>query len=161
VARIADQVSGELGLDAAVRRWLRRGALLHDIGKLGVPNTLLDKPGPLTAVEWSQLQRHAQYTEEILGRVGAFGVLARVAGAHHERLDGSGYPRGLDARHIRLETRIIAVADIFDALTADRPWRAAMTTAQALATMREGVGVSVDGDCLAALQRVLGATAAG
>jgi putative nucleotidyltransferase with HDIG domain len=160
VALVADQVAGELGLDAALRRWLRRGALLHDIGKLGVPNTLLDKPGPLTAAERSLMQRHAHHTEDILGRISAFGVLARVAGAHHERLDGSGYPRGLDARHIRLETRILAAADRFVTLTTDRPGRPALPTARALAAMREGVGLRVDADCLGALERVLAATGA-
>src|SRR6202012_3811887 len=131
------------------------GALLHDLGKLGVSNQLLDKPGKLDPSEWAAVQRHAPHTEQILGRISAFGALARVAGAHHEKLDGTGYPRGLDARHIRLETRIITAADIFDALTADRPYRAAMPTAQALQVMRDGVGSSIDADCLAALERPL------
>ena len=155
VALITDQLSEQLGLGAAERRWLRRGALLHDLGKLGVSNQILDKPGKLDLSEWAAVQRHALHTEQILGRISAFGVLARVAGAHHEKLDGTGYPRGLDARHIRLETRIITAADIFDALTADRPYRAAMPTAQALQVMRDGVGSSIDADCLAALERSL------
>jgi len=95
------------------------------------------------------------HTEQILGRISAFGVLARVAGAHHEKLDGTGYPRGLDARHIRLETRIITAADIFDALTADRPYRPAMPIAQALQIMRDSVGSAIDGDCFTALERSL------
>jgi HD-GYP domain-containing protein (c-di-GMP phosphodiesterase class II) len=155
VARIADQVSGHLGLGTPERRWLRRAALLHDIGKLGVSNRILDKPARLDPSEWAEMQRHALHTEQILGRVGGFGVLARVAGAHHEKLDGSGYPRGIDARHIRLETRIITVADIFDALTADRPWRAAMATDKALELMRKNVGSAIDADCLAALVQSL------
>jgi HD-GYP domain-containing protein (c-di-GMP phosphodiesterase class II) len=155
VALITDQLSEQLGLGAAERRWLRRGALLHDVGKLGVSNQILDKPGKLDPSEWAAVQRHALHTEQILGRISAFGVLARVAGAHHEKLDGTGYPRGLDARHIRLETRIITAADIFDALTADRPYRAAMPTAHALQVMRDGVGSSIDADCLAALERSL------
>ena len=155
VAHVADQVARQLGLGDTERRWLRRGALLHDIGKLGVSNRILDKAGKLDADEWAAVQRHALYSEQILGRISAFGVLARVAGAHHEKLDGSGYPRGLDARHIRLETRIITAADIFDALTADRPYRAAMPTAQALGVMRAGVGSTLDGDCFAALERSL------
>jgi len=155
VALVADQVSRGLGLDEDQRRWLRRGALLHDVGKLGVSNTILDKPGKLDAREWAEMQRHALQTELILARIGSFGALARVAGAHHEKLDGTGYPRGLDARHIRLETRIITTADIFDALTADRPYRAAMPTQQALAVMRESVGSAIDADCFAALERAL------
>ena len=155
VALIADQVSEQLGLGADERRRLRRGALLHDVGKLGVSNQILDKPGKLDPAEWAAVQRHALHTEQILGRISAFGVLARIAGAHHEKLDGTGYPRGLDARHIRLETRIITTADIFDALTADRPYRPAMPTAQALQVMRDGIGSSIDADCLAALERSL------
>jgi HD-GYP domain-containing protein (c-di-GMP phosphodiesterase class II) len=157
VALIADQVCEQLGLAAHERRWLRRGALLHDVGKLGVSNQILDKPGKLDPWECAAMQRHALHTEQILGRISAFGVLARIAGAHHEKLDGTGYPRGLDARHIRLETRIITTADIFDALTADRPYRPAMPTAQALQVMRDSVGTAIDGDCLAALERSMGA----
>jgi len=156
VAQVADAVAGQLGFDATERRWLRRAALLHDVGKLGVSNQVLDKPGRLDPWEWAAVQRHAAYTEQILGRISAFGVLARVAGAHHEKLDGTGYPRGLDARHIRLETRIITTADIFDALTADRPYRGAMPTEKALQVMREGLGTSIDADCFAALERSLG-----
>jgi HD-GYP domain-containing protein (c-di-GMP phosphodiesterase class II) len=159
VALITDQVAAQLGLGDDDRRWLRRGALLHDVGKLGVSNQILDKPGKLDPWEWAAVQRHALHTEQILGRISAFGVLARVAGAHHEKLDGTGYPRGLDARHIRLETRIITSADIFDALTADRPYRAALPTAQALQIMRDGIGTSIDADCFAALERSLGTLA--
>jgi putative nucleotidyltransferase with HDIG domain len=155
VARVTDQLCGELGMGPSERRWLRRGALLHDIGKLGVSNQILDKAGPLAPAQWAAVQRHALHTEQILGQVSAFGVLARIAGAHHEKLDGSGYPRGLDARHIRLETRIITTADIFDALTAARPYRPALATEQALKVMRAGVGTSVDAACLAALERCL------
>jgi len=155
VAMIADQVSAQLGLNAPERRWLRRGALLHDIGKLGVSNQILDKPGKLDAWEWAAMQRHALHTEQILGRIPTFGALARIAGAHHEKLDGTGYPRGLDARHIRLETRIITTADIFDALIADRSYRPALPAEQALQVMRENVGTAIDADCLAALERSL------
>jgi HD-GYP domain-containing protein (c-di-GMP phosphodiesterase class II) len=155
VALVAGQISQQLGLGADERRWLRRGALLHDVGKLGVSNQILDKPGKLDMLEWAEVQRHALHTEQILGRISAFGALARVAGAHHEKLDGTGYPRGLDARHIRLETRIITAADIFDALTADRPYRPAMPIAQALQIMRDSVGSAIDGDCFAALERSL------
>ena len=155
VALITDQVSEQMGLGEPERRWLRRGALLHDVGKLGVSNQILDKAGPLDPFEWAAVQRHALHTEQILGRIRAFGVLARVAGAHHEKLDGSGYPRGLDARHIRLETRIITTADIFDALTADRPHRAALPAQAALQVMRASVGTAIDADCLAALERSL------
>jgi HD-GYP domain-containing protein (c-di-GMP phosphodiesterase class II) len=157
VALITGEVSERFGFGVPERRWLRRGALLHDVGKLGVSNQILDKAGKLDPREWAAVQRHALHTEQILGRISAFGVLARIAGAHHEKLDGTGYPRGLDARHIRLETRIVTTADIFDALTTDRPWRAALPPGQALQVMRDGIGTAIDGDCFAALEASLGA----
>lgn len=155
VARYTDQIAETMGLAPAQRRWLKRGALLHDVGKLGVSNAVLDKPGKLDAAEWQAVQRHAAYTEAILGRIDAFGALARIAGAHHERLDGGGYPRGLDARHIRLETRIITSADIFDAITAERPYRAAVPVDKTLALMAENVGTAIDADCFEALKRAV------
>jgi putative nucleotidyltransferase with HDIG domain len=155
VGRLAHALARRLGLDADHARWLRRGALLHDVGKLGVSNAILDKPGPLDATEWVAMRRHAVHTEEVLGRISAFRVLSRVAGAHHERLDGNGYPRGLDARHLRLETRIITTADIFDALTSDRPYRAAMPVERALAIMEGDVGTAIDARCLAGLKALL------
>src|SRR5512133_3538059 len=93
-----------LDLPESRRRWLKRGALLHDVGKLGVSNAILDKPGKLDATEWAAVKRHAVYTESILGRIQIFDELARVSAAHHERLDGGGYPRGLKAADIVLET---------------------------------------------------------
>ena len=137
------------------RRWLRRAALLHDMGKLGVSNAVLDKPGKLDEDEWAAVKRHAQYTESILSRIDAFGELAQVAGAHHERLDGRGYPRGLQAAEISLETRIITTADIFDAITAERPYRGAVPVAKTLAIMREEVDKAIDARCLAALERIV------
>lgn len=137
------------------RRWLHRGALLHDVGKLGVSNAVLDKPGKLTAEEWDAVRRHAQFTAEILGRIPQFRELAVVAGAHHERLDGKGYPRGLSADAISLETRIITTADIFDAITAERPYRDAVPVPRTLEIMAETVGTALDPACFAALTRVV------
>jgi putative nucleotidyltransferase with HDIG domain len=132
VAEFAEKIAAALGLSAPRRRWLRRGALLHDVGKLGVSNAVLDKPGKLDAAEWEAVKRHAAYTEEILSRIGAFRDLAHVAAAHHERLDGCGYPRGTRADAIALETRIITTADIFDAISAERPYRSAVPVPQTL-----------------------------
>ena len=101
-------------------------------------------------------QMHAAYTQTILSRIAAFGDLAPIAGAHHERLDGKGYPRGLKGDEIVRETRIITTADIFDALTADRPYRAAMPVTKALAIMTDMVGTAIDTDCFEALRRALG-----
>jgi len=155
VALYTEGIAAELGLDEQRRRWLRRAALLHDMGKLGVSNAVLDKPGKLDEDEWAAVKRHAQYTESILSRSDAFGELAQVAGAHHERLDGRGYPRGLQAAEISLETRIITTADIFDAITAERPYRGAVPVAKTLAIMREEVDKAIDARCLAALERIV------
>ncbi len=152
VALYVDLMAETLGLDGDRRRWLRRGALLHDMGKLGVSNSILDKPGKLDAHEWALVQDHASYTEAILSRIGAFSELARVAGAHHERLDGKGYPRGLSAADIATETRIITCADIFDAITAERPYRAAIPVEKALQMMSETVGTAIDPDCFEVLK---------
>jgi len=150
-----DAIAEQLGLGAGRRRWLRRGALLHDIGKLGVSNSILDKPGSLTAEEWAAVRDHARYTEEILSRITIFEELAQVAGAHHERLDGKGYPRGLKGDEIALETRIITTADIFDALTAERPYRKAIPIPVALQMMDKTEGEAIDPDCLGALKHSL------
>jgi HD-GYP domain-containing protein (c-di-GMP phosphodiesterase class II) len=155
VTLFAGMIAEEMGLSAKRRRWLKRAALLHDIGKLGVSNTILDKPGKLNGAEWEVMKKHATYTEAILSRIAAFRNLAAVAGAHHERLDGKGYPRGLEGNQLPLETRIISTADIFDALTADRPYRAAMPVTKALAILAEGLGTATDADCYHALCRGL------
>jgi HD-GYP domain-containing protein (c-di-GMP phosphodiesterase class II) len=156
VTLFSDVVAEQLGFTAERRRWLRRAALLHDIGKLGVSNTILDKPGKLDPDEWEAMKLHAAYTETILSQIDALKDLAAVAGAHHERLDGKGYPHGLAADQIALETRIITTGDIFDALTADRPYRAAMPVTKALAVMTDMVGTAIDADCFAALRGGLG-----
>jgi HD-GYP domain-containing protein (c-di-GMP phosphodiesterase class II) len=144
-----------LGLSMERRRWLKRGALLHDVGKLGVSNSVLDKAGALDPEEWQAVKEHAYYTETILGSIGAFRELATIAGAHHERLDGTGYPRGLSGDEIAIETRIITTADIFDAITAERPYRGAIPIPQALEIMRKTVGTALDADCFAALVRAV------
>jgi HD-GYP domain-containing protein (c-di-GMP phosphodiesterase class II) len=155
VATYVDQVAAALGLSASRRRWLKRGALLHDVGKLGVSNAVLDKPGKLDDAEWAQVRAHAQHTEAILSRIGAFAELAQVSAAHHERLDGAGYPRGLAGDAISLETRIITVADIYDAISADRPYRPAVPVPQTLEIMARTVGTAIDPLCFEALRQVV------
>jgi len=155
VALYTDLIAEDLGLSPARRRWLKRGALLHDVGKLGVSNSVLDKPGKLDADEWATVQAHAAYTETILGRIDAFAELARVSAAHHERLDGKGYPKGLSGDQICLETRIITTADIFDAITAERPYRGAVPVTKTLEIMAENVGTAIDPTCFAALKAAI------
>lgn len=137
------------------RRWLKRGALLHDVGKLGVSNTILDKPGKLDAAEWTAVQSHAAYTEAILGRISNFDELARVSAAHHERLDGGGYPRGIKDVDIAIETRIITTADIFDAITAERPYRGAIPVDKTLEIMSESIGTAIDVKCFEHLKNIV------
>jgi HD-GYP domain-containing protein (c-di-GMP phosphodiesterase class II) len=155
VAHYVEQIASVMGMDDKRRRWLKRGALLHDVGKLGVSNAVLDKPGKLDAAEWDAVRAHAGHTEAILSRIGAFGELARVAAAHHERLDGKGYPLGLSADVISMETRIITTADIFDAISAERPYRGAVPIPQTLAMMAETVGTALDPLCFEALSEVV------
>lgn len=153
VALFADMIAEELSFSPQRRRWLKRAALLHDIGKLGVSNSVLDKPGKLDDDEWAAIKQHPALGETILSRIAAFQDLAVIAGAHHERLDGKGYPRGIDETELGLETRIVTAADIFDALTADRPYRGPLPVSKAFEIMTEGLGVSIDPLCLDALQR--------
>lgn len=155
VALYTDMIAETMGLSFERRRWLKRGALLHDVGKLGVSNSVLDKAGKLDAQEWEAVKMHATYTETILSRIGAFSELARVAAAHHERLDGGGYPRGLTAEAISLETRIITTADIFDAITAERPYRGAIPVPRTLEMMADTVGSAIDKKCFDALKLAL------
>ncbi len=155
VALFTDMIAEELGMPEQRRRWLKRGALLHDVGKLGVSNSVLDKAGSLDRAEWDAVKQHAAYTETILSRIEAFKELARIAGAHHERLDGTGYPRGLSADEIDLETRIITTADIFDAITAERPYRGPIPIPQALGMMEKTVGTALDPACFDALRRAI------
>jgi HD-GYP domain-containing protein (c-di-GMP phosphodiesterase class II) len=156
VTLFTDLIAEELQYTPEARRLLKRAALLHDIGKLGVSNSVLDKPGKLDEAEWVAMKKHPVYGEFILSRISAFNDLALIAGAHHERLDGKGYPRGLKAEQIPQEVRIVATADVFDALTAERPYRAAMPVSKAFAIMAEGLGTQTDPECFAALQRAIG-----
>lgn len=152
VTLYTDMIAEELGLDPAHRRWLRRAALLHDLGKLGVSNQVLDKPGKPDEDEWTAIRRHPVHSESILCRAEAFADIAPVAAAHHERLDGKGYPYGLKGEEICLEARILTVADVFDALSAERPYRAAMPISKALSILDADAGIAFDPACIAALK---------
>lgn len=155
VTLFTDLIAEQLGYSAADRRKLKRAALLHDIGKLGVSNMVLDKPGKLDEDEWRAIRLHPVYSHQILSQVSAFADLAPIARGHHERLDGRGYPDGLSVHEIGMETRIVTTADIFDALTADRPYRAAMPIEKALDIMSSDIGTAIDENCLNALRAAL------
>ncbi len=156
VAEIADGIAAVLGFDADERRILRRAGLLHDIGKLAVSNCILDKPGKLTEEEFRAMQTHPVHTLRILERAPCFAELAELAANHHEKLDGSGYPRSLDADDLDLPMRMLAVADIFEALTADRPYRGPLPVEEALAIIDRDVPHRLDADVRGALETHLG-----
>jgi HD-GYP domain-containing protein (c-di-GMP phosphodiesterase class II) len=155
VADLAASLGAHFDMLPARVRQLRRAAALHDVGKPGVSSAILEKPGKLSDTEWVAMRGHASHTQAILSRIGPLADLAPVAAAHHERLDGAGYPLGLDRRAIGRETRIITLADYYDALTADRPYRAAMPQERALAIIEAEVGTAVDPDCFTALRELL------
>ena len=152
VMLFSDMIAEELGASQEHRRWLRRAALLHDIGKLGVSNAILDKNGKPTDSEWDAIRLHPVHGRTILARVPVLADTAFVAGSHHERLDGRGYPDGVGGAELGTDTRISSVADVFDALSAERPYRAAMPIPKALAIMDEDSGGAFDPAILRALR---------
>ena len=153
---IAASLAETLGAGAAEMSDLRRAALLHDIGKLAISNRILDEAGRLSAAEFAVVREHPLVTAQILERVPGFGRLARLASAHHERLDGSGYPRGLTADVLDMPMRVLAVADVYEAVTSERPYRAAMSSDQALAILRAEAPARLDATAVAALDDLLG-----
>jgi putative nucleotidyltransferase with HDIG domain len=155
VARWSVAIAGELDMDAAGVRDLRRAALLHDIGKLAVSNRILDKPGRLTPDEMAVVREHPAHTQAILARVACFAPIVETAASHHERLDGRGYHRGLAAFDLRRPARVLAVADIFEALTAARPYRDAMPVEQALEIVRSERGTGLCPASVDALERAV------
>jgi putative nucleotidyltransferase with HDIG domain len=152
VAEIADGVAETLGLEGATRGMLRRAALLHDIGKLGVSNRILDKRGSLSDGEWTAMRRHPRLSLVILRGVPALADVARLAVMHHERLDGSGYPYAMTASELDLPARILQVADVAEALTAERPYRAALPVDEVLSIMRAEAATRLDAQAFAALE---------
>lgn len=157
VALRAVQVGDELGLPAARLRTLAIGGLVHDVGKLSVPDEILKKPAPLTEGEFAVVRRHADWGVRVLRSVGGFGDgVLRLVREHHERLDGSGYPRGLTASELSVDVRILGVCDVYDALVSARVYRAAWTHERAIALLRDAAGAEFDPACVEALARVLG-----
>ncbi len=154
VMNAAVHISRELNFDEARLKMVQRAALLHDIGKLSVPNNILDKPGKLTAQEWDVVKLHPYYTQQILEKISGFEELAYVASSHHERLDGSGYFRKLSAEQMSMPARVIAVADIYDALSAKRPYREALPREEVFRLIEKDVPRALDAECFAALRSI-------
>jgi putative nucleotidyltransferase with HDIG domain len=157
VALRAVQVGEELGLSPVRLRELATGAIVHDIGKLAVPDSVLKKPGKLSTDEFEAVKRHSEKGYRTLKELGFREPVRRLVLDHHERLDGSGYPRGLSSPAISLDARILAVCDVYDALISTRVYRDAFTHEQAMALLHEEAGTKLDRRCVAALERVLGA----
>jgi HD-GYP domain-containing protein (c-di-GMP phosphodiesterase class II) len=151
VADAAIGISRQLGLPEEDITFMRRAALLHDVGKLAVSNSILEKPGALTDDEWAVIKLHPYYSYEVLRRIPGFEELSVTAGAHHEKLNGSGYFRQWTADQISLETRILTVADIFDALAAKRPYRDALPIEKVFEIMKKDAPQAIDAQCLDAL----------
>ena len=159
VATYAGLIGDALGFDAPGLRELHRAGMLHDIGKLGVPNTILDKPAKLSDEEFARVRLHPAFTETILAGIPAFAGFAAIAAAHHERLDGHGYHRGVPAGDLPVSARALAVADVFEALTADRPYRGPMEPDEALRICRRDAGRHLDPLCVEALAAGIGQAA--
>jgi putative nucleotidyltransferase with HDIG domain len=152
VAALAVDVGERLGLSSSRLRVLATGALLHDIGKLSIPDSILSKPGPLDDDEFTEIKSHTERGRDLLSELGGFDDdVKRLVLSHHERLDGSGYPFGLGADDLDLETRILAVCDVYDALVSPRVYRAAWSQHDAIELLRRESGVHFDERCVNAL----------
>lgn len=123
VAALTVELAEAMGIDESDIMYIRWGALLHDIGKIGIPDKILLKPGPLTPEEWEIMRRHTVYAHEMLSRVTFLGIAIEIPYFHHEKWDGTGYPNGLKGEQIPLSARLFAIVDVWDALNSKRPYR--------------------------------------
>ncbi|MEW5828045.1 MAG: HD domain-containing phosphohydrolase, partial [Chloroflexota bacterium] len=144
VTELVVRVGRAMGLDEAQIVHVRRGAILHDIGKMGIPDEILNKPGKLTEAEWKVVRRHPEYALQMLAPIEYLRPALDIPYCHHERWDGSGYPRGLKGQSIPLAARIFAVVDTWDAISFDRPYRKAFTPAEARQTLLDEKGTKLD-----------------
>jgi diguanylate cyclase (GGDEF)-like protein len=150
VARVAAAIAAQLGLEPSRVEDLRVAGLLHDVGKIGVSEEILVKEGPLTPSEWEEIRRHPEMGHRMLSG-SRLDVLRPWVLHHHERLDGTGYPQGLAGEEIPYEARILAVADAYDAMVHDRPYRSAISREEALAELERCAGTQFDPDVVTAL----------
>jgi len=155
VAAFAYLIGQEMGFGAARLRGLVLAGQMHDIGKIGLPPYILTKPGKLTDEEWEAIKLHPGKGHEIVARLKGLGAIASVIRHHHEHFDGRGYPDGLAGDEIPFEARIISVADTFDALTSERPYRPAMSIAEAQAELTRVSGSQLDPNCVEVFLRLL------
>jgi HD-GYP domain-containing protein (c-di-GMP phosphodiesterase class II) len=160
VGSLARRVGQRIGMDAREVRLLECAARLHDVGKLGVPEEILGKPGPLDEREWSVMRGHPAWGAEMVVRMPGLEALGPLVRAHHERWDGRGYPEGLAGERIPLASRVISACDAFEAMLSRRPYRAALSTEAALAELSEAAGSQFDPAVVTAVQAEAAATAA-
>jgi len=153
-ADLAEQLARVLGVAEQQLVQLRHGALLHDVGLVKVPDSILMKPGPLDEAEWAEMRLHPAHGQALLSVVSPLRPALEVAYAHHERWDGSGYPRVLRGEQIPLTARVFAAADAWDALSVDRPWRKAWTVEQIIAHFKAEAGKQFDPKVVEALVRM-------
>jgi len=144
VQLLSEELAHAIGLDAVASADIGWSAMLHDVGKLHVPDRILLKPGPLSPDEWAVMRQHPIYGEQILREGAGFEMARRIARWHHENIDGSGYPDGLKGERIPLEARIVRIADAFDAMTSVRPYKAARSVEWALAELERHAGTQFD-----------------
>jgi len=144
VAELTLLLADKINISQEQRVHMERGALLHDVGKMGIPDDILRKPGKLTSQEWEIMKHHPLYAYNILSQIDYLKPALDIPLYHHEHWDGSGYPYGLSGEHIPLAARIFAVVDVYDALTSDRPYRAAWSKEQALDYMNSQSGQYFD-----------------
>ncbi len=144
VTEITVKLARMMGLGEHEIGSLSRGALLHDVGEIGIPDSILFKKGPLTATEWEVMRQHPKYAYDLLYPVPYLHTALDIPYCHHERWDGSGYPRGLRGEEIPLAARIFAIADVFDALTCDRPYRASWSKSKAIEYIYTKTGILFD-----------------
>ncbi|MDP1547111.1 MAG: GAF domain-containing protein [Anaerolineales bacterium] len=156
VTNLTLQLAQALGVNESELEHIRRGALLHDIGKMGVPDNILRKAGALSEEEWALMHRHPQLAHEMLFPIAYLQPALDIPYCHHEKWDGSGYPRGLKGEEIPLAARIFAVVDVFDALTSDRPYRPAWTKRKATAHIRQQSGIHFDPKVLRVFLKLIG-----
>jgi len=139
-------VAERMGVTEPDMTWLRRGSILHDVGKIGVPDAILRKPGKLTEEEWVEMRRHPEMGFDMLKHIAFLKPALALVLHHQERFDGTGYPHGLKGYDIPLSARIFSVVDTFDAMTSDRPYRAAMTMEQVRSELTRCRGTQFDPD---------------
>jgi putative nucleotidyltransferase with HDIG domain len=146
VAQLTIELAQKMGISHELQAVFRQGALLHDIGKMGIPDSILHKPGLLTDSEQQTMRRHPFFAYELLGPIAYLRPALDIPYCHHEKWDGSGYPRGLKGEDIPLAARIFAVIDVWDALTSTRPYRPAWPKEKARAYITEHAGMDFDPD---------------